>query len=591
MNNYNNVIIDRLPRHLRQYIVPQHYHHYTPIDHAVWRYVMRQNYNYLKDVAYYPYIPGLKKAGLTIEHIPDLQTMNDHLKQIGWGAVTVNGFIPSQAFMEFQAYQVLIIAADIRQIEHIEYTPAPDIIHESAGHAPIIGEPEYARYLQFTGEVGTKAMSSKKDHELFEAIRKLAVLKELAGTGDNLIKQAEDELMHIQANMGQPSEMALLARLHWWTVEYGLIGDLDHYKIYGAGLLSSIGESVSCMKPDVKKIMYTLDAVNYAYDITQPQPQLFVTPDFENLVNVLDEFADSLSYRRGGAFGLRKAIECSMPCTAVYSSGLQVSGVFAGNRKEEHLSYIQTKGATALAVDNKELAGHGKAYHKAGFGSPVGKLINTDKTIEACTIGDLKSLGIEEGQRAVLHFISGLDVRGVVGDIVLSGDKIVLIRFTECEVKDTITGQVLFEPTWGRYDMAVGEKIVSVFAGAADKDAFEQVSPLPKEMPVSSYSDEQLALHQLYRQVRNVREGNAMKSELVNVWTKIKANHPHDWLCAIEILELVKDQPLLDDLRFEVEDYLQQLKTIKPELAKLINDGLNTMSQIPILPGVHTDQW
>ncbi|MFT4092400.1 MAG: hypothetical protein QM640_02080 [Niabella sp.] len=164
MNNYNNPVIDKLPRHLLQYIVPQHYQHYTPVDHAVWRYVMRQNYSYLKDVAYYPYIPGLKKAGLTIEHIPDLQSMNDSLKQIGWGAVTVNGFIPSQAFMEFQAYKVLIIAADIRQLEHIEYTPAPDIIHESAGHAPIIGEPEYAAYLQFTGEIGTKAMISRKDH-------------------------------------------------------------------------------------------------------------------------------------------------------------------------------------------------------------------------------------------------------------------------------------------------------------------------------------------------------------------------------------------------------------------------------------------
>src|SRR3546814_19742125 len=57
---------------------------------------MRQNYSYLKDVAYYPYIPGLRKAGLSIERIPDLQTMNDHLKKLGWGAVTVNGFIPRQ---------------------------------------------------------------------------------------------------------------------------------------------------------------------------------------------------------------------------------------------------------------------------------------------------------------------------------------------------------------------------------------------------------------------------------------------------------------------------------------------------------------
>ena len=139
-NDFNNPQVARLPNHLKQFIVEQHYEKYTPIDHAVWRYVMRQNYSYLKDVAYYPYIPGLRKAGLTIEKIPDLQEMNDALAKIGWGAVTVDGFIPPAAFMEYQAYHVLVIAADIRQLKHIEYTPAPDIIHESAGHAPIIAD-------------------------------------------------------------------------------------------------------------------------------------------------------------------------------------------------------------------------------------------------------------------------------------------------------------------------------------------------------------------------------------------------------------------------------------------------------------------
>ena len=76
-NNFNNPQVAALPAHLKQYIVNQHYAHYTPIDHAVWRYVMRQNYSYLKDVAYYPYIPGLQKAGLTMEKIPSLQEMNE----------------------------------------------------------------------------------------------------------------------------------------------------------------------------------------------------------------------------------------------------------------------------------------------------------------------------------------------------------------------------------------------------------------------------------------------------------------------------------------------------------------------------------
>ncbi|MBO9617949.1 MAG: aromatic amino acid hydroxylase [Niabella sp.] len=584
MNNYNNNLIDKLPHHLKQYIVEQHYEHYTAVDHAVWRYVMRQNYRYLKDVAYYPYIPGLKKAGLTIEHIPDLQTMNDHLKQIGWGAVTVNGFIPSQAFMEFQAYRVLIVAADIRQIEHIEYTPAPDIIHESAGHAPIIGEREYAAYLQFTGEVGTRAMLSKKDQELFEAIRKLAVLKELAGTTERAIKTAEEELCHIQQNMGEPSEMALLARLHWWTVEYGLIGTLEDHKIYGAGLLSSIGESVTCMQPEVKKLLYTIDAVNYPYDITKPQPQLFVTPDFQNLVQVLDTFADALSYRKGGSESIQKAIDCGLVCTAVYSSGLQVSGIFEATGAEAG-AYLQTNGPTALAVDDKELSGHSKQVHQKGFGSPIGKLKDYDLPLEAFTIEGLKNIGVEKEKNAVLRFQSGIEVSGRVVDLLIYDEIPVLISFVDCTVTNTVTGKRLFEPEWGRYDMAVGEKIVSVFSGAADKDAYEQITIVPKEMPRSQYTKKTLRLHALYQQVRAIREGNENENLIGTIWQELQLKYDDDWLCPMELLEILKDRSIHVEMQREIEAHLQELKISHIELSKLIEDGLHTLGHIELLPG------
>ena len=279
-NDFNNDQVAKLPKHLRQFIVEQHYEKYTPIDQAVWRYVMRQNYSYLKSVAYYPYIKGLQRAGLSIEYIPNLQTMNDNLGKIGWGAVTVDGFIPPAAFMEYQAYRVLVIAADIRQINHIEYTPAPDIIHESAGHAPIIADTDYNNYLSYFGSIGAKAMFSSKDFELYEAIRKLSILKEAVNGDEEEIALAEKTLRKVADNMGEPSEMALLGRLHWWTVEYGLIGTLENPKIYGAGLLSSIGESATCMNPEVKKLWYNLDTINYQYDITKQQPQLFVTETF-----------------------------------------------------------------------------------------------------------------------------------------------------------------------------------------------------------------------------------------------------------------------------------------------------------------------
>lgn len=85
MEEYGNAQVARLPRRLRTFVIDQHYEKYTAVDQAVWRYVMRQNYYYLKDIAYYPYIKGLERAGLSIERIPELPTMNRNLGQIGWG--------------------------------------------------------------------------------------------------------------------------------------------------------------------------------------------------------------------------------------------------------------------------------------------------------------------------------------------------------------------------------------------------------------------------------------------------------------------------------------------------------------------------
>ena len=155
----SNPIIEQLPDHLKQYIKPQNYESYTAINQSVWRYVMRRNISFLKKHAHDFYITGLKKACISIDKIPNMYGMNRILKEIGWAAVAVDGFIPPSAFMEFQSYNVLIIASEIRQLKNIEYTPAPDIIHESAGHAPFLANPEYAEYLRRFGQIGSKAVS------------------------------------------------------------------------------------------------------------------------------------------------------------------------------------------------------------------------------------------------------------------------------------------------------------------------------------------------------------------------------------------------------------------------------------------------
>jgi phenylalanine-4-hydroxylase len=579
-NDFNNQQVAKLPKHLRQFIVEQNYEKYTPIDQAVWRYVMRQNYSYLKHVAFYPYIKGLQRAGLSIEQIPDLQSMNDNLGKIGWGAVTVDGFIPPAAFMEYQAYRVLVIAADIRQINHIEYTPAPDIIHESAGHAPIIADTDYNNYLSYFGSIGAKAMFSSKDFELYEAIRKLSILKEAHGVDEEEIAAAEKNLRNIADNMGEPSEMALLGRLHWWTVEYGLIGTLENPKIYGAALLSSIGESATCMNPDVKKIWYDLDTINYQYDITKTQPQLFVTETFQNLIDVLEAFADTMAFRKGGAESVLKAIECKNPSTAVYSSGLQVTGIFTdlGINKNDELTFIKTSGPSALAFDGKQISGHGKDYHKDGFSSPVGKLKDIEKAFEDHNLTDLEVLGIAKDNKANLNFESGIVVSGLITEILIKNEKLILISFQDCTVTEA-NGNILFKPEWGTYDMAIGEKIISVFNGAADKDAYEELVHVSNEQTHKVIYDEATyKLHVLYQKVRTSREKKSDYEELKSIFNTLKTAHRTDWLCALEILEIVYHRNIDADFEKELRIYLEMKAATELEYTKLINDGLHVIA-------------
>ncbi len=574
--DYQNEQVANLPLHLRKYIVPQVYEKYTPVDHAVWRYVMRQNYSYLKNVAYYPYIPGLKKAGLTIEKIPSLQEINDALTVIGWGAVTVDGFIPPAAFMEFQAYRVLVIAADIRQLEHIEYTSAPDIIHESAGHAPIISDTKYNQYLSYLGSIGTKALFSSKDYALYESIRALSILKEMPNVDQKELDEAEALVLYNQQNLGTPSEMALLSRLQWWTVEYGLIGSLDQPKIYGAGLLSSIGESASCMDPKVKKIEYTIDALSYGYDITKEQPQLFVTPTFQNLIDVLKQFESTMAYRVGGLESVLKAIECKNICTAVFSSGLQVSGVFSKVATDVHhaIKYINTMGPTSLAFKDQLIQGHDVHYHAHGFGSPVGKLKDATKSLEDFTAADLLLAGIIIDKVVALNFENGIMVEGKLVSQTYMEEKLVLLSFADCKVTDK-EGQVFFEPAWGMFDMAIGDTIVSVFNGSADKNTLEDqlyVSEQSTHQP--SYTAKDLQYQSLFKQIRTYREQGKSDDSLNQIWQAIKNEFETDWLGAMELLELVDTMPSEQALANELRTYLNAQSVTYPAYSKLIRDGL-----------------
>ena len=584
MIDYLNEKLNNLPPHLKKFMVPQNYECYTPVNHAVWRYVMRQNVNYLGRVAYASYLEGLARTGITLDRIPSIREMNDILGKIGWAACTVDGFIHPQAFMEFQEHRVLVVAADIRQINHIEYTPAPDIIHEAAGHAPIIADAEYAEYLRLFGEIGRKAFSSGKDFELFEAIRHLSILKEDPYSDPAQVASVEKQIETLSGNLGEPSEMALIRRLHWWTVEYGLTGTVENPKIYGAGLLSSIGESVGCMKDDVKKIPYSLDAMHVDFDITKPQPQLFVTPDFPFLSKVLEQFADTMALRRGGVYGLHLARDSRSVATVVYSSGLAATGVLTGfvTDAEDRPAYLSFTGPVSLSDNRHQLPGHGTDYHKEGFGSPCGPPADGGKPLENRSDGELASAGIRTGETAELHFASGVKVSGRLKNILRHPDgRLMLLTWTGCTV--TRGEEILFRPEWGDYDMAVGETIVSVYAGVPDPWSYAADFKLSEVMTHKiQYDDEAKALFALYARVREIREARSGYDALETVAAELETRFPADWLASLEILELLTDLDIMPGLRLRLENRLRASAAAKPELAKLIGDGLRLTHSSPV---------
>ena len=532
--------------HLRPYISKQYYHRYTPIDHAVWRFVMKQNHYFLKDIAHPAYVNGLRDSGIKTESIPKVDDMNKSLAKVGWGAVTIDGLIPGSVFYGFLANGLLPIATEIRNIHNIAYTPAPDMIHEAAGHAPILLDQSYREFVRKIGEMGAKALASKEKLEVFKAVRHLTIVAEDPNSTPEQVKEAERLVAEARQKVKGLSEADMVSRLFWWTVEYGLIGDLSDPRIYGAGLLSSVGESQSCLADDVKKIPFSVEeCIRTPYDVTKPQPQLFVCKDFDELAGAIDQFASTMAFKKGGTESLVKALQSDNLATFVFSSGLQVTGTLATIWEDDkgEAVYIRTKGPTALSLDHTQLVKHGKDTHHKGFGTPIGSL-EGKIVLENCSLSQLKDLGIIEKSEAMLKFESGVNVKGIVKSILMSEGKPILISFKDCQV--TYQEQILFEPSWGTYDMAVGARITSVFAGAADPDAFFDW-PTDETNSMEEADVQQMnELERLYAEIRSLREGPEWNeqswSRLEEVIMTLDQKYPNDWLLRLEILEIYKLQ-------------------------------------------------
>lgn len=577
--------IEKLPAHLKRYVVDQNYAKYTPEDQAIWRYILRQLKGYLKSHAHPAYITGLEKTGISEDEIPHIETMDEMLKDFGWSAVPISGFIPPAAFMEFQSLGILPIATDLRSIDHIHYTPAPDIVHESAGHAPILIDQKFSKYLKEYASIASNAIFSKEDLDVYEAIRELSDLKEDPASSDNQVEGAESNLKTARDNIRYVSEAALLSRMNWWTAEYGLIGSIDDPKIFGAGLLSSIGEARSCLKDDVKKLPLSIDCIQATYDITEKQPQLFVTKDFDNLVDVLHQLSDQMAYKRGGEYGLKKAIESGTVNTIELNSGLQCSGLLSDFRLSANGEpcFIKLAGPTQLSVGGKELPSHGVTYHKEGFSSPIGLLKGHDHCLSTFSDQHLADIGLTLGANVSLQYESGISVSGVVETITRNQNKLVTIAFSNCSV--TFENETLFNPDWGTFDLAVGSQVTSVFGGAADRQQFgETIDFVAKTIPPRSYSKEEVFRHFYYKKIKTFRlkaiDTPPSAEAFEALVTEYLAQFDDQWLIGVQLFEIAQAYDGLSKFKDPIAERLHQLKEKHLHLKVLIDDGIETIQRL-----------
>jgi len=180
----------------------------------------------------------------------------------------------------------------------------------------------------------------------------------------------------------------------------------------------------------------------------------------------------------------------------------------------------------------------------------VGSIHGLNKPLEACSTADLAQIGIIEGQTGEIVFTSGIQVQGELSSQTRTEEgKLLLLSFTNCTV--TYQDQILFQPEWGMYDMAVGESVVSCFAGPASYQSFEDGGELSSEKPTAIvYSDKKLTLHDYYQEVKDMRDsGQIDENRLLAIFTILKSDYSNDWLLSLEIYELLKDDYVLKYLK------------------------------------------
>jgi len=224
------------------FIVDQRFAQYSAADHQTWSRLYQRQFELLHGRVCDEFFAGLGTLGIAADRIPDFREMNRVLKAAtGWEVVAVPGLVPDRVFFTHLAERRFPAGFWIRRPEEFDYIEEPDIFHDVFGHVPLLMNPAYANFVAAYGAAGLR--------------------------------------------YGDPADLARLARLYWYSVEFGLIETQAGLRIFGAGIASSPGETLFALESD-KPNRIGFDAVRVMrtrYKIDDFQQSYFVLPGFEGM--------------------------------------------------------------------------------------------------------------------------------------------------------------------------------------------------------------------------------------------------------------------------------------------------------------------
>jgi phenylalanine-4-hydroxylase len=225
------------------WIIPQSWETYTASEHALWDRLFRRQSEMLPGRAVPAFLNGLDVLRMSKPGIPDFAELSERLRRLtGWSVVAVPGLVPDEVFFRHLADRTFVAGRFIRTPEQTDYLEEPDVFHDVFGHVPLLADPTFADYMQAYGAGGLRSLG-------FGAMTKLA-------------------------------------RLYWYTVEFGLVRDGSGLRLFGAGIVSSHGESMFALDdPSPHRIAFDLPRVmRTRYRIDDYQQTYFVIDSFEDLL-------------------------------------------------------------------------------------------------------------------------------------------------------------------------------------------------------------------------------------------------------------------------------------------------------------------